>query len=175
MTGTIDPIAIYVTNETNTNMITLDSITNQINFTNTSSNFDSIIQIDLSGNLDINSNQNINIDPSNSLIVYGILELIGNFSRGPPVTISTGFWSIQNYENWFICDFNSTITITLPSASYYIGRELMLKNINVGNVISNDSNVVPLIGGSAGTSILPGTAGATATLVSDGTNWIIMQ
>jgi hypothetical protein len=51
----------------------------------------------------------------------------------------------------------------------------MFKNIASQLVISNASNVVPLIGGAAGTGILPATPGATATLVSDGTNWIIMQ
>jgi hypothetical protein len=35
--------------------------------------------------------------------------------------------------------------------------------------------VVPLAGGAAGTAILAATAGKYATLVSDGTNWIITQ
>jgi hypothetical protein len=39
---------------------------------------------------------------------------------------------------------------------------------------SASSNVVPLAGGAAGTAILSATAGAWATLVSDGTNWIVM-
>jgi hypothetical protein len=34
---------------------------------------------------------------------------------------------------------------------------------------------VPLGGGSAGTAILDDVAGANAMMVSDGTNWVIMQ
>jgi hypothetical protein len=49
------------------------------------------------------------------------------------------------------------------------------KTITANTVVSASSNVVPLAGGSAGTAILPATDGAWATLVSDGTNWIIMQ
>jgi hypothetical protein len=84
-------------------------------------------------------------------------------------------FTVGTTENWIICDGSGTITVTLPSASTFIGRELMFKNIASELVVSNASNVVPLIGGSAGTSILPATPGAIATLVSDGTNWIIMQ
>lgn len=53
----------------------------------------------------------------------------------------------------------------------------MVKNLSSGTVVSGASNVVPLNGDSAGTSIL--SAGNTtpqwATLVCDGTNWHIMQ
>jgi len=35
--------------------------------------------------------------------------------------------------------------------------------------------VVPLAGGSATTAILEAVAGANATLVSDGTNWVMTQ
>jgi hypothetical protein len=104
----------------------------------------------------------------------GNLIISGYFARGVPVTKTTSF-SLANNENWIICNSSSTITITLPMASSTPGREVMLKNINTGTVVSSVSNIVPLIGGSAGTSILPATAGTTATLVSDGTNWIIMK
>jgi hypothetical protein len=41
--------------------------------------------------------------------------------------------------------------------------------------VSASSNVVPLAGGAAATAILQAVAGANATLVSDGTSWIITQ
>jgi hypothetical protein len=65
--------------------------------------------------------------------------------------------------------------VTLPTASSWTGREFTIKTIAAFTVISNASNVVPLAGGAAGTAILAATAGTWATLVSDGTNWIIMQ
>ena len=54
------------------------------------------------------------------------------------------------------------------------GREVMIKTIAAFTVVSASSNIVPLIGGVAGTAILAATAGKWATLVSDGTNWIVM-
>ncbi|WP_176479108.1 hypothetical protein [Mesorhizobium sp. WSM3860] len=51
----------------------------------------------------------------------------------------------------------------------------MIKTIQAQTVVSASSNVVPLAGGAAGTAILAATARKWATLVSDGTNWVIMQ
>jgi hypothetical protein len=65
-------------------------------------------------------------------------------------------------------------TYTLPTASSYTGRQLKLVTQFAGAVISASSNVVPLAGGAAGTAILAATAGKWATLVSNGTNWIIV-
>ncbi len=96
----------------------------------------------------------------------------GSLGRSAPVT-KTGDFTWAAGENWIIANKGSSMTVTLPSASTFSGRELMLSSIN-NAVISNASNVVPLAGGSATTSILSG-AGKWATLVSDGTNWIIMQ
>jgi hypothetical protein len=42
-------------------------------------------------------------------------------------------------------------------------------------LVSASSNVVPLDNTVAGTDILPAVIGNWATLVSDGTNWVIMQ
>jgi len=98
------------------------------------------------------------------------------FNRNAPVT-KTGNFTVAATENWLIVNnASANTTVTLPTASTNTGRELMLKNLSgTYTVISNASNVVPLAGGAAGTAILPATAGAWATLVSDGTNWIIMQ
>jgi hypothetical protein len=49
-----------------------------------------------------------------------------------------------------------------------------MKTIAAQAVVSAASNVVPLIGGAAGTAILAATAGKYASLQSDGTNWITM-
>jgi len=40
--------------------------------------------------------------------------------------------------------------------------------------VSASSNVVPLVGGAAGTAILAATAGKWALAKSDGTNWQLM-
>ena len=104
----------------------------------------------------------------------GFAKYTGSIGRGAPVT-KTGDFTLAITENWIICNGTATITATLPTASAWTGREIMLKTIAAFTVISASSDVVPLAGGAAGTAILAATAGRFATLVSDGTNWIIMQ
>lgn len=77
-------------------------------------------------------------------------------------------WIINNKSD-------STLTVTLPAAASYSGREINFKNLKAYTVISASSNVEPIDSTVAGTAILPAIVGAWATLVSDGTNWIIMQ
>jgi hypothetical protein len=98
----------------------------------------------------------------------------GAVSRGAPVTKTSSF-TLGNAENWIVCNGTGTITVTLPAASSWIGREVMLKTIAAFTVVSASSNVVPINTASAGTAILAATAGKWATLVSNGTNWVVMQ
>lgn len=114
------------------------------------------------------------VTPTTDLDITGTVNINGALQRKAPVTKTTDF-IVGTDENWLIVDNNSgTTTVTLPTASSWTGREIMLKTIQAQAVNSASSNVVPLAGGAAGTSILTGTAGKFATLVSDGANWIIM-
>jgi hypothetical protein len=102
------------------------------------------------------------------------VDITGSFGRGAPVTKVADF-SLGTAENWVINNkAGSTCTVTLPAASSWTGREVMIMNYQAQTVVSASSNVVPSGGGAAGTAILAATAGKCATLVSDGTNWIIM-
>lgn len=84
-------------------------------------------------------------------------------------------FTLANNEGWVINNKSgSTCTVTLPAASAWGGRAVTFKNLQLQALVSASSNVVPLIGGAAGTAILPGLVGAWATLVSDGTNWVVM-
>lgn len=74
-----------------------------------------------------------------------------------------------------ISNGTTTVTVTLPSASTFIGRWLYIKNITACTVNSNASNVKPLATDVAGNAILTNTAGKFAALQSDGTNWVIMM
>jgi hypothetical protein len=91
-----------------------------------------------------------------------------------PVTVTADFsvgtsaWYINNKSG-------STCTVTLPSASSYVGRYLTFKNLQAQTLVSASSNVVLIDGTVAGTAILLAVVGNWATMVSDGTNWIIMQ
>ena len=90
------------------------------------------------------------------------------------VTETGATHTIAAATKFFIANRAGTITVTLPSAATYDGRELSLKTIQAQTVVSNSSDVIPITGGAAGTAILPATAGAWALLVSNGTNWEIM-
>jgi hypothetical protein len=111
----------------------------------------------------------------NGVNVSSRLQLIGAFARKSPVTITASTYTVADDVTWIICDRSGSVTLTLPTASIWTGREIMVKTVTANTVISNASNVVPLAGGSAGTAILSATAGKWATLVFDGTNWVIMQ
>jgi hypothetical protein len=83
-------------------------------------------------------------------------------------TVATSAWYINNKSG-------STCTVTLPSASLWAGRQLTFKNMQAQTLVSASSDVVPIDSTSAGTAILLAVVGNWATMVSDGTNWVIMQ
>lgn len=92
-----------------------------------------------------------------------------------PVTKTADF-TVAATDVWLINNkTGSTCTVTLPTASSWTGRILRFQNYQVQTVVSASSNVVPLTGGAAGTSILLASSGDSATLVSDGTNWLMTQ
>ena len=92
-----------------------------------------------------------------------------------PVTKTADF-SVAVSDLWLINNKSgSTCTVTLPTASAYTGRILHFQNYQVQALVSASSNVVPIAGGAAGTSILVASSGDQATLVSDGTNWLMTQ
>jgi hypothetical protein len=92
-----------------------------------------------------------------------------------PVTKTADF-TVGAGEVWIINNKSgSTCTVTLPTASSYAGRALTFQNYQNQFLVSASSNVVFLGGGAAGTAILENVAGNWATLVSNGTNWIMMQ
>lgn len=92
-----------------------------------------------------------------------------------PVTKTADF-TVAVGETWILNNKSgSTCTVTLPSAATYPGRYLTLQNNQDQSLVSASSNVVPQGGGAAGTAILTNVSGNWATLVSNGTNWVIMQ
>ena len=92
-----------------------------------------------------------------------------------PVTKTADF-TLAATESWVINNKSgSTCTVTLPTPSTYTGRQVTFKNMQAQLLVSASSNVVPLDSTSAGTAILLDVVGNWATMVSDGTNWVIMQ
>lgn len=103
-----------------------------------------------------------------------VTAAIAGLSSAPAT--KTADFTVADNETWLINNKSgSTCTTTLPSASSYTGRVLHFQNYQAQTLVSASSNVVPLAGGAATTAILQAVAGANATLVSDGTNWIMTQ
>lgn len=95
--------------------------------------------------------------------------------RAAPVTKTADF-TLADAEDYIINNkAGSACVVTLPAAGSYTGRVVTIKTIQAQAVNSASSNVIPRAGGAAGAAILTGTAGNWATLVSDGTSWVIMS
>jgi hypothetical protein len=130
----------------------------------------------ITGTIDISTQTSGNLDLATR--VTGVLP-VANGGTGlavrPTVATKTADFTLADTEGWIINNKSgSTCTVTLPAASAWSGRAVTFKNLQLQTLVSASSNVVPLIGGAAGTAILPGLVGAWATLVSDGTNWVVM-
>jgi hypothetical protein len=92
------------------------------------------------------------------------------------VITKTADYTITGTDTWIINNkTGSDLTLTFPAASSWTGRYITVKNMQAQAVNSASSNVVPIDSTTAGTAILLGVVGNWATMVSDGTNWIIMQ
>lgn len=96
-------------------------------------------------------------------------------ANGAPV-VKTADFTVANGETWLINNkAGSTCTVTLPTASSNTGRVLHFQNYQAFTLVSASANVIPLVGGAASTAILSNVAGDTATLVCNGTNWVMTQ
>jgi hypothetical protein len=90
-----------------------------------------------------------------------------------PITAST--YTVPDTDTFVIFNSASAISVTLPTAASYTGRTLHFKTISTGAVTSATSNVVALATTTAAATIFSAnTAGKWTTLVSNGTNWVIM-
>lgn len=92
------------------------------------------------------------------------------------VATKTTDFAIGDTDGWVINNkAGSTCIVTLPDAALWGGRAVTFKNLQAQTLVSASSNVAPIDSATPGTAILPAVVGASATLVSDGTNWVIMQ
>jgi len=90
-----------------------------------------------------------------------------------PVTAAT--FTVPQTSRFVTFNSASAIAVTLPTASLYPGRTLGLKTISTGAVTSASANVIPLATTTAAATLFSAnTAGKWTTLVSNGTNWVIM-
>lgn len=109
--------------------------------------------------------------------ITGVLPVAngGTGVAATTVITATADFALADIDRWIINNKSgSTCTVTLPTASSWGGRQLTFKNLQAQALVSASSNVAPITSATLGTAILPATVGAWATLVSDGTNWVVM-
>jgi len=107
-----------------------------------------------------------------------ISAAVANVDYVPLSTVitKTADYTITGTDTWIINNkTGSALTLTFPAASSWTGRYITVKNMQAQLVNSASSNIVPLDSTTAGTAILLDVIGNWATMVSDGTNWVIMQ
>ena len=128
------------------------------------------------GNLPIDTRTTGNLDVATR--ATGVLP-VANGGTGlavrPTVVTKVADFTLADTEGWVINDKPAaTCTVTLPAASAWAGRAVTFKNLQAQTLVSASSNVAPIGSATPGTAILPATVGAWTTLVSDGTNWVVM-
>jgi hypothetical protein len=111
----------------------------------------------------------------NGTAISAATKDVDYFAPSAPITKTADF-TIGTNENFFINNKTTTAcTVTFPAASSWTGRQITIKNMQAQLVNSASSNIVPIDSVTAGTAILLNVIGNWATMVSDGTNWVIMQ
>lgn len=134
-----------------------------------------------SGFWQLNSNgsiSNTNTNPSSTTTppAAGLAQL-GALSLGAPLVINASNPVPTAAQiaavNWILCDLSSSFLLTLPAAGQYAGRQLMVKSTQ--SAVTTSTPIYPLDSATTTTSTLLTGAGKWATLVSDGTYWIVMQ
>lgn len=103
-------------------------------------------------------------------------------SRGIPQSFSplNNPHPVHDNVTWITCDTTTgEVHILLPEGTEYIGRELIIKRLNTGSIIS-DTALVVTFDETTTTDIimsdtLPQFDYSWVTLVYDGSNWITMQ
>ena len=124
-----------------------------------------------------------NIDISTGTLNVGSTGTFGGRVKTPwlerTYTSTTAtILTVSVNTTWLNIHQDATVTLTLPSAATYPGKELIIKQTGNGNVVSASSNIIGFttaFSGSTQTAIIAPATYRFATLVSDGTNWIIMQ
>ena len=120
------------------------------------------------GNMEVDGTMNVDLKATfGAAIKATSLERNYTYSAATTFTVGIGI-------TWLSLLNNSTVTLTLPNASLYTGKELHIKNSGTGAVNSATSNIQPLNTTLLDAVILTSGGGKFTTLVSDGTNWIKM-
>jgi hypothetical protein len=110
-----------------------------------------------------------------------LLTVAGPISLEEPTTpacTSNAYTVAATDSSLTFDDTSATCTVTMPLATSYPGRVLLVSNEAAETVVSTSTaneEVIPQGSTTAGTAILPATVGAWAVLQSNGANWVEMS
>ena len=125
------------------------------------------------GNMEVDGTMNVDLKAT-----FGAAIKATSLERNVVNTTGTSI-TLGIATTWLNIHQSSNFTVTLPSASTYPGKEIHIRNSSTGVVLSASSNIiagdVSHTGATTTIIITGGTPANFATLVSDGTNWIITQ
>lgn len=94
----------------------------------------------------------------------------------PPTVVTTSPYAVTELDQTIVANRSgASVGLSLPSAVDNTGRVLRIKATQPQLVESLGSDVVPLRGGAAQSSILPPVTGAWAVLQSNGANWVVVE
>jgi hypothetical protein len=155
-------------------------------------NFNRIFNITNNGNIGINDTTPLfTLDVNGTLNATGAttlgstLAVTGAVTMNDELNLSSGYLkrgyissgsssvTVGDNDTWVRLANAVSVSLTLPSASSFSGREIHVLNVSNGSVISASTNVIDLTG-NLGFAILSSGGGKWATLVSNGTHWQIM-
>jgi hypothetical protein len=155
-------------------------------------NFNRIFNITNNGNIGINDTTPLfTLDVNGTLNATGAttlgstLAVTGAVTINDELNLSSGYLkrgyissgsssvTVGDNDTWVRLANLVSVSLTLPSASSFSGREIHVLNVSNGSVISASTNVIDLTG-NLGFAILSSGGGKWATLVSNGTHWQIM-
>lgn len=154
-TGTISIENTGVLSNIAGNGIEVDQATGDVTITNT-------------GVLSIIAGRGIEVDQTTGDVTISVLY--GTFAT------KTANFVLGDEETYIINDkTGSACTVTLPAAADWAGRPVFFQNYQAQQLLSASSNIIPQGGGAATNVILGATDGAWAMIVSNGTNWAIME
>jgi hypothetical protein len=100
------------------------------------------------------------------------LDVNGSFGRGTMVKTAATTYTVAENDTYILLTASSNVTVTLPSASTWTRREIMIRSYGGDKAVNSASSNVEF-DGTVGTSILP-SGTKYALLVSDGTNWVVI-
>lgn len=126
------------------------------------------VTIENTGVLSIIAGRGIEVDQATGDVT--ISTTYGTFAT------KTANFALADEETYIINNKSgSACTVTLPAAADWAGRPVFFQNYQAQQLLSASSNIIPQGGGTATNVILGATDGAWAMIVSNGTNWAIME